>query len=59
MVKPGVPFLLPPVAAIEYLEASRPLAGNHGLGMATAQFDLSNWPAGRVDLQELSSRYVR
>src|SRR5271166_4514598 len=50
------PMSLAPIAAIMNFEASRPLASNHGLGMAIAQLDLTNWPASGVDLPgELSS----
>jgi hypothetical protein len=38
---------LAPIAAVKYLEAALPLASNHGLGVAVAQFDLSNRSAGR------------
>ena len=37
---------LAPIAAVKFLEASRLLAGNDHLGMAIAQFDLSNRPEG-------------
>jgi len=39
---------LAPIAAVEYLEAARPLAYNHGLGMAIAELDLTNRTACRV-----------
>jgi len=39
------PTWLAPIAAVEYLEAAPAFASNHGLGMAIAQLDLTNWPA--------------
>jgi hypothetical protein len=39
-----------PIAAVEYLEAALAFASNHRLGMAIAQFDLSNRSAGCIDL---------
>jgi hypothetical protein len=37
-----------PVAAIKYLEAARPFANDHGLGVAISQLDLTNWAARGV-----------
>ncbi len=43
---------LTPIAAVEYLEAALAFASNHNLGMAIAQFDLTNRSAPCVDLPE-------
>jgi hypothetical protein len=43
---------LAPVSAIEYLHATLPLASNHGLGVAIAELDLTDWPARGVKLAE-------
>ena len=43
---------LAPIAAVEYLEAAFAFASNHGHGMAIAQLDLANRPAGCIDLPE-------
>ena len=43
---------LAPIAAVEYLEATRPLPGNYDLGMVFAEFDLPNRPASGIDLPE-------
>ena len=53
------PTWLAPIAAVEYLEAAPAFASNHGLGMAIAQLDLTNWPARCVDLQENYRRVGR
>jgi len=45
--------------AVEYLEAALAFASNHGLGMAIAQLDLANRPAGCVDLPENYRRSLR
>ena len=44
------PMRLAPIAPVEYLKAALPFAVNRGLGMAIAQFDLTNRPACRVNL---------
>jgi hypothetical protein len=41
---------LTPIAAVEYLEASLAFASIHDLGVAIAEFDLTNRPPGRIDL---------
>ena len=41
---------LSPIAAVEYLEATCPLARNHDLGVALAELNLPNVTAGVVDL---------
>jgi len=46
------PTWLAPIAAVEYLEAAPAFARNHGPGMPIAQLDLTNRPAGCVDLPE-------
>ncbi len=43
---------LAPITAIEYLKAAPAFARNHGLGMAITQLDLTNRPAGRINLPE-------
>jgi hypothetical protein len=53
------PTWLAPIAAVEYLEAAPAFASNHGLGMAIAQLDLTNWPARCVDLPENYRRVGR
>jgi len=49
---------LAPIAAVEYLEAALAFASNHGLGMAIAQLDLTNWTSGCIDLPENYRRTV-
>jgi hypothetical protein len=49
---------LAPIATIEYLQAELTLAGNHDLGMAIAQFDLTDWPASGVKLAENDRRAI-
>ena len=41
---------LAPIAAVEYFAAAPAFASDHGLGMAIAQFDLSNVTASAIDL---------
>jgi len=46
------PISLAPVAPVEYLEAALAFASSHDLGVAIAQLDLANRPAGCNDLPE-------
>jgi len=46
------PAWLPPIAAVEYLEAARPLARNDQLGMTVTKLYLSNWPASGINLPQ-------
>jgi len=48
--------LLAPIAAVEYLEAARPLVRNDQLGVTVTNLYLSNWPASGVNLPQ---RYRR
>jgi hypothetical protein len=50
---------LAPSATVEYLEAALPLASCHNLGMAIAHLDLTNGPAGRIDLSKNYCRVTR
>jgi hypothetical protein len=43
---------LAPIATVEYLKTSRPLASNHNLGVAVAELNLSNRPPSGVNLPE-------
>jgi hypothetical protein len=49
---------LAPIAAVEYLQAAHSLAGNHDVGVAIAQLDLTNGPARRVKLAENYRRAI-
>ena len=43
---------LAPIAAVEYLEAARPLARNDKFGVTVTKLYLSNWPASGVNLPQ-------
>ena len=47
------------IDGIEYLKAARLFASNHGIGMAIAQLDLTNRPAGCINLPENYRRVAR
>jgi len=51
---------LAPIAAVEYFAAAPAFASDHGLGMAIAQLDLTNWSASlHRSSGELSSHGAR
>src|SRR5271155_2757059 len=41
-----------PIAAVEYLEAARPLARNNQPGVTVTKLYLSNWPASGINLPQ-------
>jgi hypothetical protein len=43
---------------VEYLDAALALARSHRLGMAIAEFDLTDWPASGVQLAENDGRAI-
>src|SRR5271163_277044 len=43
---------LAPIAAVEYLEAARPLARNNQPGVTVTKLYLSNWPASGINLPQ-------
>jgi len=57
-IMPLPPTWLAPIATTDYLQAALTLAGNHDLGMAIAQFDLTDRPASGVKLAENYRRAI-